>query len=129
MRKTLTLLAALAGALVLTFLAASPASAATNRTIVVNDDNGIADFVGDASGAGQELVKACDTKADGYDVIGLVDLDGDGVSNVHARTTKGNGYCYSNYFEVPEGKQMTFWACQIKGDNFVNCSSRYTVWS
>lgn len=131
MRKTLTMLAAVVGALVIALLASSPAQATdgTWLQIFVNEDNGRATFEGDMATDG-EWVKACDTKADGYDIVSYIDSDRDGDADYWARSTGGNGSCSElEFFNVPEERRMYFWACQVKPGSLINCTSKYTVYA
>lgn len=102
--------------------------AQSNRKLLVNTDNGYAVFTGDANSSGAESLLACDTKSDGYAIIALLDIDADGSSDIRVDTKGlGSNDCRGVAFNVAEGHSMNFWACQINGDNFVNCTSRVAV--
>lgn len=133
MRKVLTMFAALAGALVLTLLTASPAQATngTDLTFWVNDDNGVVHFVGDPGPNDPlERLQTCDTKADGYNIATKIDTDRNGTADRTQRAS-GNGECTPlDWFDVPEERRMFIWACmENSSGSVINCTSKFTIYA
>lgn len=131
MRKTLSILTAIAGALILTILAAAPAQADTNELLYVNNDNGYVWFAGDSGSVpNDEAFSACDTKDDGYAIIALLDVDNDGNSDVRVTTGVDSRSCPIVADNIKtEDKLMTFWGCQVKAGNYLNCTDRRKVYA
>lgn len=134
MRKTLTMFAAVVGALVLALLAASPAQAAqqgTDKMFWVNGDNGLVSFVGDPGpNDSRESVVVCDRKADGYNITAWIDADRDGYKDYQFRAS-GNGNCTNvEYINVPEGRRMFIWACmENSAGSRVNCTDEFMIYA
>lgn len=133
MRKTLTMFAAVVGALVLALLAASPAQATqgTNLTFWVNEDNGVVSFVGDPGpNDSRESIVVCDRKADGYNIAAWIDTDRNGYADYQLRAS-GNGNCTGvQYINVPEERRMYIWACMENADGArINCTDGKTIYA
>lgn len=134
MRRTLTMLAAIAGTIVFTLLAASPAQATTGTTLSfwVNTDAGSVHFVGDPGpNDDRELLNVCDEDADDYGIVAYVDTDRDGFGDLVLRASGGNGSCTGvKAFNVPEERRMFIWACQYRGTTIENhCTSKITIYA